>query len=109
MRNLLLPVVYLAIFALGIFLLRSKMDYLSIAVSIVTIIGSVFAGVWWIVSKTMSIGMDKQHLVEFEKETHCNFLAINSRLDKIEKDLTEQKVTIARLEEKIDNLQVSKK
>ena len=125
---------FFIIFASQTISLAVRMDYITIGVGIVTIAGGVFGGTIWAFKYIFNKGANAQHSTEFEnhtkdtlnsikeelkrmdefnsKEVSKCFLAVSSikdEIDKISEEQSEQKVSIARLEGKLDAIQHKKK
>ena len=73
------------------------MSKLEIIISLIGAIATILAGVWWIVSKIFSKGMDKQHFIEFEKNVNNRFDSVENRLDSLEEKVDNHTLAIVEL------------
>lgn len=61
------------------------MKWVEIIVTSLSVISAILGGVWWIVNRVFSKGMDKQHFIEFERGVNDSFDKIDTKLESLEK------------------------
>lgn len=82
------------------------MTTIEIICTVIGAIATILGGMYYIFNFVFTRGKDKEHLTNFEKNTMDGFAQINKRFDevdhRIDKQETETKSSIARLENKFD-------
>lgn len=82
------------------------MGTIEILCTVIGAVATILGGVYFILEFVFTKGRDKEHLVNFEKNTMNGFAQINKRFDevdhRIDKQESETKTAISKIEDKLD-------